>query len=430
MALPGSGKEAIIKRKRPSKGRMSYNCRSMFENRFPAAVRHGLRETDRIGFHVPQMQGGGSQWQMAAVTFQTRSGEKERIMSALSSSSIEEILRTARENGASDVHVAAGLPPKMRVNGILVTMNHSRITASDTLDILLRVMPDIQREGFEERGEADFSFAVAGCGRCRANAYKQKGSVAFAFHLVDGKVPAPEELGMPESVRRLQEKESGLVLVTGASGSGRSATLASMIDQINENRDALIITLEDPIEYMHPHKRSMVNQREIGLDSRSYADALRAVLREDPDLILVGELRDPESISAALTAAETGHLVFSALHASNVVNALDGMLELFPPHRQEGIRGRLANALEAVVSQRLVPSGDGGRVAAFEVLLANPAMRCIVREGSLSRLPEVMRDSAEQGMLTMEEAVRRLYDAGKIERGTAVRYLGESFCSE
>ncbi len=429
MALPGSGKEAIIKRKRPSKGRMSYNCRSMFENRFPAAVRHGLRETDRIGFHVPQMQGGGSQWQMAAVTFQTRSGEKERIMSALSSSSIEEILRTARENGASDVHVAAGLPPKMRVNGILVTMNHSRITASDTLDILLRVMPDIQREGFEERGEADFSFAVAGCGRCRANAYKQKGSVAFAFHLVDGKVPAPEELGMPESVRRLQEKESGLVLVTGASGSGRSATLASMIDQINENRDALIITLEDPIEYMHPHKRSMVNQREIGLDSRSYADALRAVLREDPDVILVGELRDPESVSAALTAAETGHLVLSSLHASSVVNALNGIFDLFPPDRQEGIRGRVAEALEAVVSQRLLPSGDG-RSAAFEVLLTNPDVRRIIREGGLKRLAEVMRDGAEQGMLTVEESVRRLYSAGKIDRDTAARYLGEQACRE
>lgn len=351
-------------------------------------------------------------------------------MSAMSLSSIDEILRTAREAGASDVHVAAGLPPKMRVNGTLVTMSHSRITPSDTLDILLRVMPEAQREGFEEHGEADFSFAVAECGRCRANAYKQKGSVAFALHLVDAKIPSPAELGMPESVIRLHEKESGLVLVTGPSGSGRSATLAAMIDQINENRDALVITLEEPIEYMHPHKRSMVNQREIGLDSRSYADALRAVLREDPDVILVGELRDSESISAALTAAETGHLVFSALHASNVVNALDGMLDLFPPHRQEGIRGRLADALEAVVSQRLIPSGDGGRVAAFEVLLANPAMRRIVREGSLSRLPEVMRDSAEQGMLTMEEAVRRLYDAGKIDRGTAVRYLGESFCPE
>lgn len=401
----------------------------MFENHFPAAVRHGLRETDRIGFHVPQMQGGGSQWQMAAVTFQTRSGEKERIMSALSSSLIEEILRTARENGASDVHVAAGLPPKMRVNGILVTMNHSRITASDTLDILLRVMPDIQREGFEERGEADFSFAVAGCGRCRANAYKQKGSVAFAFHLVDGKVPAPEELGMPESVRRLQEKESGLVLVTGASGSGRSATLASMVDQINENRDALIITLEDPIEYMHPHKRSMVNQREIGLDSRSYADALRAVLREDPDVILVGELRDSESVSAALTAAETGHLVLSSLHASSVVNALNGIFDLFPPDRQEGIRGRVAEALEAVVSQRLLPSGDG-RSAAFEVLLTNPDVRRIIREGGLKRLAEVMRDGAEQGMLTVEESVRRLYSAGKIDRDTAARYLGEQACRE
>ena len=347
-------------------------------------------------------------------------------MSAMSVSSIDEILRTAREAGASDVHIAGGLPPKMRVNGTLVTMNHSRITPSDTLDILLRVMPGAQRERFEEQGEADFSFAVAECGRCRANAYKQKGSVAFALHLVDGKIPSPAELGMPESVIRLQEKESGLILVTGPSGSGRSATLASMVDQINENRDALVITLEEPIEYMHPHKRSMVNQREIGLDSRSYADALRAVLREDPDVILVGELRDPESVSAALTAAETGHLVFSALHASNVANALDGMLDLFPPHRQEGMRGRLADALEAVVSQRLIPSGDGGRVAAFEVLLANPAVRRIVREGSLSRLPEVMRDSVEQGMLTMEEAVRSLYDAGKIDAGTASRYLGEA----
>lgn len=346
-------------------------------------------------------------------------------MSAMSSFSIEEILRMAREAGASDVHIAAGLSPRMRVNGTLVTMSHSQITSSGTLDILLHIMPEAQREGFEERGEADFSFAVAGGVRCRANAYKQKGSVAFSLHLVDAKVPSPGELGMPDSVIRLQEKESGLILVTGPSGSGRSATLASMIDQINENRDALVITLEDPIEYMHPHKHSMVNQREIGLDSRSYADALRAVLREDPDVILVGELRDPESISAAVTAAETGHLVLSALHASNVVNALDGMLGLFPPHRQEGIRRRLADVLEAVVSQRLIPSGDGGRVAAFEVLLANPEVRRMIREGSLHRLPEVMRGSVEQGMFTLEEAVRRLYSNGKIDGNTAARYLQE-----
>ena len=303
----------------------------------------------------------------------------------MSSVSIDEILRMAREAGASDVHIAAGLPPRMRVNGILVTMSHSPIAHSDTMNILLGIMPEIQREGFEERGETDFSFAVAGCGRCRANAYKQKGSVAFALHLVDAKVPSPEELGMPESVVRLQEKESGLILVTGPSGSGRSATLASMIDQINENRDALVITLEDPIEYLHSHKRSMVNQREIGLDSRSYADAL---------------------------------------------NALDGMLDLFPPNRQEGIRGRLADVLEAVVSQRLIPSGDGGRVAAFEVLLADSEVRRLIREGSLGRLPEVMRRSAEQGMLTVEEAVRRLYSAGRIDGNTAARYLGASVCQK
>lgn len=346
-------------------------------------------------------------------------------MSVMSSFSIEEILRTAREAGASDVHLAAGLPPKMRVNGTLVTMNHSRITPSDTLDILISVMPEVQRQKFEEKGEYDFSFAVPECGRCRANAYKQKGSVAFALHLVDAKVPSPEELGMPESVAGLYERESGLVLVTGPSGSGRSATLASLVDQINENRDALIITLEDPIEYMHSHKRAMVNQREMGLDSRCYAEALKAALREDPDVILVGELRDPESVSEAITAAETGHLVLSSLHASNVANALDGILDMYPPHRQERIRERLAEVLEAVVSQRLIPAGDGqGRVAAFEVLLNNQEVRRIIREGSMQRLREEMYSGMEQGMLPLDESVGKLYSDGRISRGTALRYMG------
>lgn len=342
-------------------------------------------------------------------------------MSGIASSSIERILEEAGAAGASDVHLAAGLPPRMRVNGTLVTMNHSKITSSDTLDILIHVMPEVQREKFEEKGEYDFSFTVPGCGRCRANAYKQKGSVAFALHLVDAKVPSPEELGMPESVIGLQERESGLVLVTGPSGSGRSATLAAMIEQINENRDALVITLEDPIEYIHTHKRAMVNQREIGLDSRSYADALRAVLREDPDVILVGELRDPETVSAAVTAAETGHLVLSALHASNVVNAVDALLDMFPPHRQEGMRGRLADVLEAVVSQRLIPAA-GGRVAAFEVLLTSQEVRHMLRDGLISRLPEAMQNGRARGMITMEEALERLCADGKIDAATAAKY--------
>ncbi|MCI8801579.1 PilT/PilU family type 4a pilus ATPase [Acetatifactor muris] len=331
------------------------------------------------------------------------------------SAMLEEILHTAREAGASDVHLAAGLPPRMRVNGALVSMGYSRISPSDTLDMLIHVMPESQRSSFEEKGEYDFSFSVSNCGRCRANAYKQRGNVALALHLVDKEIPSPEVLGMPESVIRLHEKESGLVLVTGPSGSGRSATLAALVEQINENRNALVITLESPIEYIHQHKKSMINQREIGLDSRSYAAALDAALREDPDVILVGELRDAETVNAAVTAAETGHLVLSALHASNVVNAVESMIDLFPSYRQEGLRSRLADVLEAVVAQRLLPAGDrAGRAAAFEVLLACPEMRDAVRSGRTSLLQGVMRSGREQGMITMDESLNRLYTEGKI----------------
>ncbi|MCI8693444.1 MAG: PilT/PilU family type 4a pilus ATPase [Lachnospiraceae bacterium] len=341
--------------------------------------------------------------------------------------SIEEILSAARNAGASDVHLAAGLPPKMRVNGLLITMDYSRLTASDTLDILIRVMPQAQRDIFEDRGECDFSFSVPGCGRCRANAYKQKGSVAFALHLVDAQLPSAEDLEMPGAVTELYRRQSGLVLVTGPSGSGRSATLAAFINQVNENREALVITLEDPIEYVHPHKKSMVNQREIGLDSKSYADALHAVLREDPDVILVGELRDAETVAAAVTAAETGHLVFSALPAVNVVSALESVIDMFPPHRQERFRSRLAEVLEAVVSKRLIPAGDGrGRVAAYEVLLNDQRVEELIRADSLPQLAEVMKRGGDSGMITMDEAVRRLYLEGKIDKDAAVRYMQTS----
>lgn len=345
----------------------------------------------------------------------------------MSSLLIEEILCAARKAGASDVHLAAGLPPKMRVNGSLVTMDFSRIMPSDTLDILIHVMPQAQRDKFEERGEYDFSFSVPDCGRCRANAYKQKGSVAFALHLVDAQLPSAEDLEIPDAVMELYRKQSGLILVTGPSGSGRSATLAAFINQVNENREALVITLEDPIEYIHPHKKSMVNQREIGLDSMSYADALHAVLREDPDVILVGELRDMETVAAAVTAAETGHLVFSALPAVNAVSALDNVIDMFPPNRQERFRSRLADVLEAVVSKRLIPAGDGrGRVAAYEVLLGDQRVGELIRGGRLSQLPELMRKSGDSGMITMDEAVNRLYMEGKIDKETSAKYIRAS----
>lgn len=345
-------------------------------------------------------------------------------MSAMSSFSIEEILRTAREAGASDVHLAAGTPPRMRVNGVLETMNYSRITPSDTLDILISVMPEVQRQRFEERGEYDFSFAVPECGRCRANAYRQKGSVAFALHLVDAKVPSPEELGMPASVAGLYEKESGLVLVTGPSGSGRSATLACLVDQINGNRDALVITLEDPIEYMHSHKRAMVSQREMGLDSRCYADALRAALREDPDVILVGELRDLDTIETALTAAETGHLVFGTVHTGSAADAIDRIVGVFGTGQQQQIRLQLSQTLRAVLCQKLLPRTSGrGRVLACEVMKTDFAIRSLIREGKTHQIANVIQTTAGAGNILMERAVQNLFQAGIISRETYLRAL-------
>ena len=227
---------------------------------------------------------------------------------------IEDILKDAKDAGASDVHLTVGIPPKMRVNGDLITMNYSKMMPGDTLDILISILTDGQREKFEERGEFDFSFSIPHLGRYRVNAYKQRGSVAMAFRLVGTQIPSPESLGVPESVVELYQRKRGLILVTGPTGSGKSTTLAAIIDKVNNNRDAHVITLEDPIEYLHQHKMAMVNQREMGLDSNSYANALRAALREDPDVILVGEMRDFETISVAITAAETGHLVLSTLH--------------------------------------------------------------------------------------------------------------------
>ena len=294
---------------------------------------------------------------------------------------IEEILSAAKEAGASDVHLTVGIPPKMRVNGNLITMNYPRMLPADTLDVLLSIMTEPQRDRFEERGEYDMSFSIPNVGRYRVNAYKQRGSVAMAFRLVGTKVPAPEELGVPVSVVDLYQRKRGLILVTGPTGSGKSTTLAAIIDKINNNRDAHVITLEDPIEYLHQHKMSMVNQREIGLDSESYANALRAALREDPDVILVGEMRDFETISVAITAAETGHLVLSTLHTIGAASTVDRVIDVFPPHQQQQIRVQLANVLEAIVSQQLIPRVDGGgRVAAFEVLHANTAIRNLIRE--------------------------------------------------
>lgn len=336
---------------------------------------------------------------------------------------IEDILKVAKDAGASDVHLTVGIPPKMRVYGNLITMDYPKLLPADTLDILISIMTETQRERFEERGEYDMSFSLPNVGRYRLNAFKQRGSIAMAFRLVGTEIPSPESLGIPKSIVDLYQRKRGLVLVTGPTGSGKSTTLAAVIDKINTCRDAHIITLEDPIEYLHQHKLSMVNQREIGLDSDNYSNALRAALREDPDVILIGEMRDFETISIAITAAETGHLVLSTLHTIGAASTVDRVIDVFPPHQQQQIRVQLANVLEAVISQQLIMTADGnGRVAAFEVMHANHAIRNLIREGKSHQIPSIIQTNRKIGMITMDDAIFQLYVDGRIDRDMAVQF--------
>ncbi|MDE6641817.1 MAG: PilT/PilU family type 4a pilus ATPase [Acetatifactor sp.] len=342
-------------------------------------------------------------------------------------SAIEEILREAKEAGASDVHLTVGIPPRMRVNGNLVTMNHSRMLQTDTLDILLSIMSEAQRERFEGKGEYDFSFSIPDCGRFRVNAYRQRGCVALAFRLVGDRVPSPEELGLPKSVLDLYRKQRGLILVTGPAGSGKSTTLAAIIDGINNNRDAHIITLEDPVEYVHQHKMAMVNQREIGIDCGNYEEAMKAVLRADPDVVLLGEMSDPDTIAKAIDAAETGCLVLSSMNTAGTAGAIDHIVNVFPPYYQQQFRIQLAKVLEAVVFQQLIPTADGlGRAAAFEVVHGNRTVRSLIREGKTNQLPGAIQAGREQGMIAMDEAIIRLYMAGRIDKENAIRYARNS----
>lgn len=336
---------------------------------------------------------------------------------------IRDVLQTAKDAGASDVHLTVGIPPKMRVNGDLINMDYPKMLPPDTKAVADEIMNDLQKEKFEERGEFDMSFSIPDLGRYRVNVYHQRGSVAMAFRLVGTQVPSPEQLGIPKSIVDLSQRKRGLVLVTGPTGSGKSTTLASIIDNINKTRDAHVITLEDPIEYLHQHRMSMVNQREIGIDSMSYANALRAALREDPDVILVGEMRDFETISVAITAAETGHLVLSTLHTIGAASTVDRVIDVFPPDQQQQIRLQLSNVIEAVISQQLIPTKDGhGRVAAFEVMHANHAVRNLIREGKSHQLASVMQTNARLGMQTMDDAITSLYYAGRISMEDAIEF--------
>ncbi len=344
---------------------------------------------------------------------------------------IEQLLMTAREHSASDLHVTVGAPPKIRINGKLISMDLPLVTPEDVQRLLKDMLREPYTQSLKEKGEADFSLEMNRLGRVRVNVLKQKGNYAFVCRLINDTPPIPAEIGLPDSLVGLTRKKRGLVLVTGPTGSGKSTTLASLINEINVNQRSHIITLEDPIEYVHQHKQSIVNQREIGTDTLSYSAALRAALREDPDVILVGEMRDLDTIATAITAAETGHLVFSTLHTIGAAKTIDRVIDVFPPHQQQQIRIQLAAVLEAVVSQQLLPLQDGkGRIAAFETMHANTAIRNLIREGKTHQIESIMQTGRKQGMQTMDDAIYELYLKRKIDADTALDFAVDPYILE
>ena len=336
------------------------------------------------------------------------------------------LLDTAVKNRASDLHITVGVEPTMRVNGELRKIGEEPLIAEETRELTRQILTIDQFEEFQQKGDYDLSFSINGVGRFRVNAFKQRGSCSLAIRSVGSVVPTMEQLKLPEVLRNLVDtKRKGLILVTGATGTGKSTSLASMIDHINETRKEHIITLEDPIEYIHDHKKSIVNQRELGLDFNSFAAGLRAALRQDPDVILLGEMRDVDSIQIALTAAETGHLVFSTLHTMDAVTTIDRIIDVFPPHQQQQVRVQMANVLEAVLSQQLIPMVDGNRAVATEFLLANSAIKNLMREKKSHLIQNSIQTGGKYGMHSMNSSIRKLYKDGKITEEIMKRYLIE-----
>lgn len=333
------------------------------------------------------------------------------------------ILVEAKKRGATDVHLTPGTHMLLRVDGKLIRMSKEAVKPSDIDALMKELMSDTRMEQLFETGELEFAYTAEGFYRLRVNVFRQSGTCAIALRLLPLEIPQPESLGIPEAVTDLAGRKKGLVLVTGEAGSGRSTTLASFIGVIANTCAKTIITLEEPIEYVHPHGKSMVIQREIGSDSRSCGEALKASLRQDPDVILVGEMRDLETISTVITAAEMGHLVFSTLHINSTAAAIDRMIEVFPTYRQHQVRMQLADVLEGIVAQQLLPRQDaGGRIAAFEVLIANPAIRNLIREGKAYQIPSVLQKSRKAGMQTMDDAIYDLYMKSHISSETAISY--------
>jgi twitching motility protein PilT len=326
----------------------------------------------------------------------------------------------------SDLHISVGIPPIGRINGQLHALSDETVTPLKAEQMARQIMNPLAWEEFTKKGEHDFSVSVPGKYRFRANAFMQRQSISLALRFIVQEIPSIDKLGLPPVAKELCRQQRGLILVTGPTGSGKSTTLASMIDLINNTRDCHIITIEDPIEYLHRHKKCIINQREVGSDTHSYAAALRVALRQDPDVILIGEMRDLETISIALTAAETGHLVLSTLHTIGAAKTVDRIIDVFPPHQQEQIRVQLSMTLVAVLSQQLMPNvNSSGRTAAIEIMLSTPAIRNLIRENKTPQIVGAIQTSSMQGMQLMDNAIAAKYKSGEISRETAISFASD-----
>lgn len=328
---------------------------------------------------------------------------------------IEVLLEEVVKRKASDLHLQVGLPPMLRVDGSLVAVSGADSLTDEAVEgLIFAILDEDQKQILLKDKEFDFSFAFGDLGRFRVNAFHERGNLAAALRLIPNEMQTVEQLGLPEAVKKFADYPRGLVLITGPTGSGKSTTLASLIHKINAERSSHVITIEDPIEYTHKSKKSVIVQREVHYDTYSISAALRSVLRQDPDVVLIGEMRDLETIAAAITIAETGHLVFATLHTNSAAQSIDRMIDVFPPHQQPQIRAQLSNILMAICSQRLVPAIGGGRVAAAEVLIGTPAVRNIIREGKTHQLDAVIQTGGEYGMQSMDKQLVNLIHEGTI----------------
>ncbi len=332
------------------------------------------------------------------------------------------ILAFAKEKGASDIHICPELPPLLRLHGNILRLDMPALSADHTRQIIYDVLNDEQKRVFEERHEVDFALEIPSISRFRANVFSQRRGVQAVFRLIPSRIKTLEELGMPPVLKDLSSKDKGLVVVTGPTGSGKSTTLAAMVDYINQNERGHILTVEDPIEFVHEPKKCLVSQREVGPNTHSFANALRAALREDPDVILVGELRDLETTQLAITAAETGHLVFGTLHTNSAAKTVDRIIDIFPAGQQAQVRTMFSESIEGVVAQTLLPAKDGnGRVAALEVLVGVPALRNLIREDKTAQILSVIQTGAQHGMISLDQSLRDLVMQGKLSREVAMR---------